>query len=79
MDKNKKIMIDEYVVREILEMTIEITLRVLLKIIKEKYMGFMKLYGGKLSFKDKQEELETKKYFHEAFIRELKKQNKLLG
>lgn len=79
MDKNKKIMIDEYVVREILEMTIEITLRVLLKIIKEKYIGFMKLYGGKLSFKDKQEELETKKYFHEAFIRELKKQNKLLG
>lgn len=79
MDKNKKIMIDEYVVREILEMTIEITLRVLLKIIKEKYIGFMKLYGGKLSFKDKQEELETKKYFQEAFIRELKKQNKLLG
>lgn len=77
MDKEKKIMIDEYVVRNILEMTIEITLRVLLKIIEEKYLGFMKLYGNKMAFKNKQEELECKKYFKEAYVREFKNRNKI--
>lgn len=73
MDKEKKIMIDEYVVKHILEMTIEITLRVLLKIIEEKYLKFMRLYSNKLTFTSKQEELEFKRYFKEAYIREARK------
>lgn len=77
MDKEKKLVIDEYIVRNILEMTIEITLRVLLKILEEKYLGFMKIYGNKMAFKDKQEELECKKYFREAYVREFKKRNRI--
>ena len=74
MDKEKKIMIDEYVVRNILEITIEITLRVLLKILEEKHLGFMKLYGKGMKL-SKKEELECKEYFKEAYIREARKRN----
>ena len=75
LNNEKRAIIDEYVVRHILEITIEITLRVLIKIIEEKYFKFMKIYGNKLGVMSKQEELECRKYFKEAYIREAKKRH----
>lgn len=77
MDKEKKLVIDEYIVRNILEMTIEITLRVLLKILEEKYLSFMKLYGKDMKL-SKKEEIICKQYFKEAYIREANNRNLII-
>ena len=74
MNKDKKKIIDDYIIREILKTSAKISVELLFKYLSKKYLNFLEI--NNIQFKDKNEEQMIKDYFKKKYIKEIKKSNK---